>query len=75
VRALATHGVLSPPAVDRIKNSPIEEVVVTNTVPVPLDAQELPNLTILSIGPLLADTLKAIFEDESVSSIFMGENV
>jgi ribose-phosphate pyrophosphokinase len=75
VRAMATHGILSPPAVDRIKNSPIEEVVVTNTVPVPEEAVDLPNLTILSIGPLLADTLKAIFEDESVSSIFMGENV
>jgi ribose-phosphate pyrophosphokinase len=75
VRAMATHGVLSPPAVDRIKNSPLEEVVVTNTLPVPEDAVDLPNLTILSIGPLLADTLKAIFEDESVSSIFMGENV
>jgi ribose-phosphate pyrophosphokinase len=75
VRAMATHGVLSPPAVDRIKNSPIEEVVVTNTLPIPHDAVDLPNLRILSIGPLLADTLKAIFEDESVSSIFMGENV
>lgn len=75
VRALATHGVLSPPAADRIKNSPLTEVVVTNTLPVPDDAADLPNLVVLSIAPLLADTLKAIFTDESVSAIFMGENV
>ncbi len=75
VRALATHAVLSPPAVDRLKNAPIEEVVVTNTLPVPDDAGALTNLTILSIAPLLADTLKAIFMDTSVSQIFMGENV
>ena len=75
VRAAATHGVLSPPAADRIKNAPIEEVVCTNTLPVPAEAADLPNLRTLSIAPLLADTLKAIFEDTSVSSIFMGENV
>ncbi len=74
VRALATHGVLSAPAVDRIKNAPLEEVVITNTLPVPPEAMELPNLRVLSIAPILADTLKAIFSDDSVSSIFMGEN-
>ena len=75
VRAMATHGVLSPPAVDRLKNAPFEEIVTTNTLPVPQDALELPNLTVLSIAPLLADTLKAVFSDDSVSRIFMGENV
>jgi len=75
VRAMATHPVLSPPAADRIKNAPLEEVVCTNTLPVPEEAAGLPNLKILSIAPLLADTLKAIFMDTSVSQIFMGENV
>jgi ribose-phosphate pyrophosphokinase len=75
VRAVATHPVLSPPAADRLKNAPIEEVVCTNTLPVPEEAAGLPNLTILSIAPLLADALKAIFMDTSVSQIFMGENV
>jgi ribose-phosphate pyrophosphokinase len=74
IRALATHGVLSPPAADRIKNAPISEVVITNTLPVPDDAQDLPNLKVLSIGPILADALRAIFADDSVSSIFLGEN-
>jgi ribose-phosphate pyrophosphokinase len=75
VRALATHALLSAPATDRLKNAPIEEIVVTNTLPVPEDAAELANLTVLSIAPVLADTLKAIFMDTSVSQIFMGENV
>jgi len=75
VRAVSTHAILPPPAADRIKNAPLKEVVVTNTLPVPEDAAGLPNLTILSIAPLLADTLKAIFMDTSVSQIFMGENV
>ncbi len=74
VRAMATHGVLSTPAADRIKNGPVEEVVITNTLPVPDEAIDLPNLRVLSIGPILADALKAIFTDESVSDIFLGEN-
>ncbi len=74
VRAMATHGVLSSPAADRIRTAPIEEVVVTNTLPVPDEAADLPNLTVLSIASILADALKAIFTDDSVSEIFMGEN-
>ncbi len=75
IRAMATHGVFSPPAADRLKNAPIDEVVVTNTLPLADDIKDLPNLTVLSIAPSLADTLRAIFRDTSVSSIFMGENV
>jgi ribose-phosphate pyrophosphokinase len=74
VRVMATHGVLSVPAADRLKNAPIEEVVVTNTLPVPELCRDLPNLRVLSIAPILADALKAIFSDDSVSRIFMGEN-
>lgn len=75
VRVMASHGVFSEPAVDRLKNAPIDEVVVTNTLPVPDGIRDLPNLRVLSIAPILADTLMAIFRDSSVSSIFMGENV
>ena len=74
IRAMATHGVLSPPAIDRIKRSPLEEVVITNTLPVPPDAAALPNLRVLSIASIIADALKAIFADDSVSRIFEGEN-
>lgn len=75
VRVMATHGIFSEPAIDRLKNAPIDEVVVTNTLPVPEDMKQLDNLRVLSIAPILADTLTAIFQDASVSSIFMGENV
>jgi ribose-phosphate pyrophosphokinase len=75
VRVAATHGVLSPPAVDRIKNAPIQELVITNTLPVPDDAVDLDKLTVLSIGSLLAGTVNAIFTDASVSEIFKGENI
>ncbi len=75
VRVIATHGVLSEPAVDRLKNAPIAEVVVSNTLPVPDDAIDLDKLTVLTIGSLLAGTINAIFTDASVSAIFQGENI
>ncbi len=74
VTVAATHGVLSNPAVDRIKNAPIRELVITNTLPVPEDARDLDKLVVLSVGPTVGDAIEAIFTDESVSRIFMGEN-
>ncbi len=74
-RLVATHGVLSPPAVDRLKNAPINEVVISNTLPVPDDASNLDKLTVLSIGSLLAGTINAIVTDASVSEIVAGENM
>ncbi len=74
VRVAATHGVFSDPAIDRIKNAPIDEVIVTNTLPVPEDALHLDNVQVLSIAPVLAEALQAIFMDSSVSDIFLGEN-
>lgn len=73
VYAAATHPVLSGPAIDRIKNAPIEELVVTNTLPVPPE-RKLDNLTVLSIAPTIADTIRAVFEEGSVSQLFHGEN-
>jgi len=75
VRVFATHGVLSPPAVDRLKNAPIEEVVITNSLPLPDEARHLDKLTVLSIGSILAGAVNAIFTDASVSEIFKGENI
>jgi ribose-phosphate pyrophosphokinase len=74
VRIAATHGIFSEPALDRIKNAPIEEVIVTNTLPVGQDIASLDNVVVLSIAPILAETLMAIFMDSSVSEIFLGEN-
>jgi ribose-phosphate pyrophosphokinase len=75
VLLVATHGVLSEPAVDRIKNAPIDQVVIANTLPVPDAAADLDQLTVLSIGSLLAGAINAIFTDASVSEIFAGENI
>ena len=75
VRIVATHGVLSPPAVDRLKNAPIKSVVITNTLPVPEAADGFDKLEVLSVAPIVAEALQAIFIDSSVSEIFLGENV
>jgi ribose-phosphate pyrophosphokinase len=74
VRIAATHGVFSEPALDLLKNAPVEEVIVTNTLPVAPEVLELDKLHVLSIAPILAETLQAIFMDSSVSEIFLGEN-
>jgi ribose-phosphate pyrophosphokinase len=71
VLVAATHAVLSGPAVDRLKNSRIREVVVTNTLPIPPEA-EFDRLTILSIAPLIARAIREVFEDGSVTSLFDG---
>ncbi len=68
----ATHAVLSGPAVDRLKNSRIREVVVTNTLPIPPDRQ-FDGLTVLSIAPLIARAVREVFEDGSVTSLFDGQ--
>lgn len=75
VIAAATHPVLSPPSVERLKEAPIDEVVVTDTLPLRGDAKDLDKLTRLSIAPILAEALQAIFMDSSVSAIFLGDNV
>ncbi|MGI8407713.1 MAG: ribose-phosphate diphosphokinase [Actinomycetota bacterium] len=73
VYAAATHAVLSGPAVDRIKNSPIKQLAVTNTLPIPSEKQ-MDKLVVCSIAPTIASTVKAVFEEESVSDLFHGEN-
>ncbi len=72
VIAAATHPVLSGPAGDRLKNSQISEVVVTDTLPVPPEAQ-IDKLTTLSIAPLLARAIREVFSDGSVTSLFGGD--
>lgn len=74
VRIAATHPIMSGPALDRIKNAPIDEVILTNTLPVASDIAELDTVKVLSIAPILAEALQAIFMDSSVSEIFLGDN-
>jgi ribose-phosphate pyrophosphokinase len=73
VWAMATHAVLSGPAIDRLKNSVITKIVLTNTLPLPPEKQ-IDKIEVLSIAPLIADALNAVFDDTSVSEIFGGEN-
>lgn len=74
VRIAATHAILSEPAIDRIKNSLVDEVIITNTLPVPADVAQLDRIKVLSIAPILAEALHAIFTESSVSEIFLGDN-
>ncbi|MFW6009690.1 MAG: ribose-phosphate diphosphokinase [Actinomycetota bacterium] len=74
VIACATHPLFSGPAAERLAASEIEKVVVTNTIPIP-DERRSDKLVVLSIAPILASALRAVFEDQSVSEIFQGENV
>jgi ribose-phosphate pyrophosphokinase len=70
VYACATHGVLSGPAIKRLKDSPIHELILTNTVP--LDgSRTLPNMKVLSVGNLLAKAIRSIHEETSVSNLFV----
>jgi ribose-phosphate pyrophosphokinase len=71
--AAATHPILSGKAVQLLEESPIEEVVVTNTMPIP-EEKQFGKLKVLSIAPLIASALRAVFEDTSVSEIFRGDN-
>ncbi|HEV8164096.1 MAG TPA: ribose-phosphate diphosphokinase, partial [Actinomycetota bacterium] len=73
VTAAATHGIFSGPAIDRLKNAPIGEIVVTNTLPLPEDKQ-LDKIVVLSIAGVLADAIRAVFEDASVSEMFNDQN-
>ncbi|MFI9720619.1 ribose-phosphate diphosphokinase [Streptomyces sp. NPDC052396] len=65
----ATHGVLSGPAADRLKNSKVSEFVFTNTLPTPNEL-ELDKITVLSIAPTIARAVREVFEDGSVTSLF-----
>ncbi len=69
----ATHGVLSGPAVDLLKNSAISEVVVTNTLPIQADKQ-FDKLTVLSIAPLIARAITEVYSEGSVTSLFDGQS-
>ncbi|MBS3995644.1 MAG: ribose-phosphate pyrophosphokinase [Alkaliphilus sp.] len=69
VYACCTHPVLSGPAIDRIKNSVIKELVILDTIPVP-EEKKLDNIKILSVAPLFAEAIKRIYENMSVSKLF-----
>jgi ribose-phosphate pyrophosphokinase len=69
IYACATHGVLCGPAIDRLRDAPLKQVVVTDSIPLPPEKQ-LPRIKVLSVAPLLADAIKRIHFNESVSVLF-----
>ncbi|WP_156251717.1 ribose-phosphate diphosphokinase [Pseudactinotalea terrae] len=73
VTVVATHGVLSDPAPSRLQECGAREVVVTDTLPIPVEKQ-FPNLKVLSIAPLIARAIREVFDDGSVTSLFDGNS-
>ena len=73
VWAMATHGVLSGPAIERLEAAPISRVVLTNTLPLPAE-KRIPKIEVLSVAKIIADALSAVFDETSVSELFGGEN-
>ncbi len=69
--ACAVHGVLSGPAVDRIEKSPIDRLIVTNTIPLSVAGQASSKIVVLSVARLLGQAIKSIHEETSVSSLFV----
>ena len=69
VTAVATHGVLSDPAIDRLKEAPIKELIITDTISVKKEKQ-LPNMKIVSVANVFAEAIKRIHNGESVSALF-----
>jgi ribose-phosphate pyrophosphokinase len=71
VQAYCTHPVLSGPAVENISASALDELVVTNTIPLRQEAADCPKIRQLGIGELLAETMRRVSNEESVSSLFV----
>lgn len=69
IYACATHGVLCGPAIERLRDAPLKQIVLTDSIPIPPNKQ-LPNIKILSVATLLADAIKRIHFNESVSKLF-----
>jgi ribose-phosphate pyrophosphokinase len=72
IYACATHGILSEPSIERIAESTLREVVLTDTVPLPA-AKRIPKITTLSIAPLIGEAIKRIHRGESVGALFSSE--
>ena len=71
VIAAITHPVLSGPAIKRISESPLEALIVTDTIPLRPDAKDCEKVSVVSIAPLLGESIRRINNEESVSSLFV----
>ncbi len=76
IHVAASHGVFAGKAVERLKNSPVDSIVVTNSIPVPPEkASQLPNLKVLSIAPMMGEAIRRIHQHRSISEIFGDEPI
>jgi ribose-phosphate pyrophosphokinase len=66
----ATHGVFADSAVEKLKNAPIDEIIVTDTIPLKPEAAKLPNIKILTVSNILGEAIKRIYSNESISAMF-----
>jgi len=71
VSACASHGVLSGPAIERIENSELDQVVITNSIPLNGHSQNCKKIKVVSVAPLLARAIQSIHEESSVSELFI----
>ena len=71
VQACASHGVLSPPAIERIMASPLTELLTTDTIAVRPDVRACPKIKVLSVARLLGEAVKRIHHGDSISSLFI----
>jgi ribose-phosphate pyrophosphokinase len=71
VLACAVHGVLSGPAIERVEHSPLDQLIVTNTIPLKGDGQNCKKIVVLSVARLLGQAIRSIHEETSVSSLFV----
>ena len=71
IHVAATHGVLAGPAIDRLRDAPVDSIVITDSVPLPPEKM-LPNIKILSVAPMLGEAIKRIHHHESISTIFQA---
>ncbi len=71
VFAVAVHGVLSGPAIDRIEKAPLEKLIVSNTIPLTGERAKCAKIMTLSVAKLLGQAIKSIHEESSVSSLFV----
>ncbi len=67
----ATHGVFAGQALERLKEAPIDEIVVTDTIPLTQDARNLGDVKVLTVSSMLGEAIKRIHRNESVSSLFI----
>ena len=75
VSVVATHGIFSDLSVENLKNAPIDEIITTDTLSQNGNIEEIGNVKVLSVSSIIANALTSIFADDSVSALFMGENV